>query len=302
MAGRDFRVIGWALIAASAALLASHLSVLIWFPGPKSEIADWFNMDRELNVPAFYSAGLLMVIATVLIDAGVQRRLAGAIIWRSWHFLGLCFVSLSVDEAFQFHENFNARTMHTLESLNLNFSFLYWAPWVLPYGVFAFLVALLSLRFLQSLDAITRRFVVLAGVIYLMGAVGMEVVGGWRVAALGGGFSDENLWNPTYLVVSTVEEILELSGASLMLFALVRYEQERLHGVLINVSPIAALATLLAGSLLADLVHDPLRSQIGAKPSLLLLFGCLLVLAALAIFANIKKRPIVAIADEPDDW
>lgn len=260
-------VVGGALVACAAALLAAHVAALVLSSGHASEVGEWFHLDREFNVPTLYSAALLLLVAMLLVDTGHQMRIVGAGSWRSWRFLAICFVFLSVDEVVQFHESLNNRSALLLESLNLP---VLHGPWVVPYAGLAILVCLLSLRFLQSLDTRARLCVVLAGAIYSIGAISMEMLGSWRIAALGGNW---NVLDPMYLAVSMVEEACEMGGVSLMLYALVKYRHDRFGGVLLSVSPIPALGILLAGAWAVAHLSDPLRSLIGGRASMLLLAG-----------------------------
>jgi hypothetical protein len=78
--------------------------------------------------------------------------------------------------------------------------------WVIPAGLLAMVVGLIYLRFLRHLQRETRRVFVISGILFIAGAVGMEMIGAR--------FSSHGLragaW---FAVLVTIEELLEW-GAS----------------------------------------------------------------------------------------
>src|SRR5438105_3804596 len=68
------------------------------------------------------------------------------------------------------------------------------------------------LRFLLRLPADTRRWLLISGAVYLGGAVGMELIDGKYMEAHGA--------NLTYMLMTTVEEGLEMSGLSALVITL----------------------------------------------------------------------------------
>lgn len=93
--------------------------------------------------------------------------------------------------------------------------FFYFA-WVVPAALFVFVLAGIYLRFWWRLPARTRYLLLAAGGLFLSGALGVEAVTARYVE--GNGFA-----NLTYAALSTVEEFLEMVGASLFLYTLVAY-------------------------------------------------------------------------------
>jgi hypothetical protein len=79
------------------------------------------------------------------------------------------------------------------------------------------LVGLADLPFLAALPAPTRGLFIVAGAVYVGGAVGMELVEGYVVEDYHG---TENL---AFIVASTVEEGLEMVGIVIFIRALMGY-------------------------------------------------------------------------------
>lgn len=118
---------------------------------------------------------------------------------------------LACDELFKWHE----RSVEPLrEWLKLDGFLLY--AWVLPALLVTAVVGLLYARFLFHLPPVTRWRFLLAGTLFVGGAVGMEMVGG-KVHEMAG------YGTPAYAFVSHVEEVMEMSGVIVFVHALLAY-------------------------------------------------------------------------------
>ena len=133
---------------------------------------------------------------------------------RHWTVLGIVFFYISLDEAVQLHE-------HMSEWWSYG-GVLYFS-WVLPAATFVILLGYLYLPFLNHLSPSTRRRFVTAAVLYVGGALVMELPLGWWTEQHG---SD----NLTYAMIDLVEETLGFAGVSVFLHALVRELAQRLEG------------------------------------------------------------------------
>jgi hypothetical protein len=72
------------------------------------------------------------------------------------------------------------------------------------------------LSFLARLPARTRRLLLTAGAVYVGGALGVESISGWQAAAHG----EHNLG---YHLIVTLEELCEMMGVVLFIYALLDY-------------------------------------------------------------------------------
>jgi hypothetical protein len=133
-----------------------------------------------------------------------------------WHWLFLCllFLFLCFDEGASIHELFSAPTDSLLNKNDLPGLVQY--AWVLPAAALVLVVAGLYLKFLFSLPRHTQRWLVIAGLIYLGGALGMETLG----AIYAGVHGVKNL---VYNLYVTIEEFMEMSGLILILYAFSDY-------------------------------------------------------------------------------
>jgi hypothetical protein len=137
-------------------------------------------------------------------------RSAGGRFVGHWRGLSALFVVFSIDELAQLHEHFGR-----LQSLWHTHGILFFA-WVIPGAMFVAVVGLLYLRFLGHLPERTRRRVILAAMLFVGGALGVEALGGWRAETMG-------MNNMTHSCIATIEEVLEMTGVALFMVALMRH-------------------------------------------------------------------------------
>jgi hypothetical protein len=181
-------------------------------------LIDTFNLNFENNVPTFFTTFMLVACAALL--AVIARHSAmtdgGATYWK-W--LALVFLFLAVDEDASLHELLIEPLRERLPMAGP----LYFA-WVVPYGLAVLVVGLVYLRFVQSLPVRTCRLFVAAGIIYLVGALGFELAGGWYLSQAD---ASEDL---RYSLLVAAEESLEMSGIVLFIYALLDHLRQRLGG------------------------------------------------------------------------
>jgi hypothetical protein len=172
-----------------------------------------FDLDQEGNLATWFSVALLLTNSLLLGAIAVTRRrdspeAAGP---RAWAGLALLLLLLSAEEAAAIHE----MTVLPLRQL-LNADGLLYYTWVVPGGILALLVAAAYLPFLARLPGRTRKRFVLAGMLYVGGAVGLEMIGGRHASLYGAN-------NLSYALIAHVEETLEMAGLVVLLYSLLDY-------------------------------------------------------------------------------
>jgi hypothetical protein len=201
-------VVVMGILGIAAAWVHSHPELAGTFPGDKI-LQQQFLLDGENNIPTWFSSALMAFAAGLSALVAASQRGAG---WerRGWLALGVVLLVLSVDETASLHETFSSTIQDGLGTEGLlHFGWLVAAiPMVLILGA-------LFLRFVLRLDPGVRRWVVAAGVVYLLGAVAFEMVGGviWET-------SGPDSW--AYGLGTTVEELLEMSGLVILVYSLTR--------------------------------------------------------------------------------
>ncbi len=175
------------------------------------------NLDKEVNdLPTWYQSSTLLVSSVLLLVIGLARRELKDKDAKYWGLLSLIFLFLSLDEAVSIHEQMTMplRTTFHLEG----FLFL---SWVIPAS---FLVAVLGIvlsRFLFRLPSSTRNLMILSALIYLGGALGVEMVGANYMFMMNN--PPDIGSNFTYAIITTVEEFLEMTGIVVFIYCLLTY-------------------------------------------------------------------------------
>jgi len=168
-------------------------------------------VDGEGNIPAWYSAVLLLLCTLLLATITLGQRSETDGRFAGWLLLTLIFLFLSMDEIAQLHE----LAITPLRSRFETSGFLYYA-WIIPAGIAVVVLTLGYLRFLGRLPTRTRQLFLLAGAVYIGGALGVEAISG-KQASLHG---EHNL---TYHAIITLEELLEMAGIILFIYSLLDY-------------------------------------------------------------------------------
>jgi RsiW-degrading membrane proteinase PrsW (M82 family) len=105
--------------------------------------------------------------------------------------------------------------MAPLRSILKASGFLYYT-WVIPGAIFVIICLLSFLPFIRHLPAKTRRLFLICGTLFVGGALDLEIVTGYHDYLYG----KENLVD---VVMTTVEEFLEMLGIVVFIYALLSY-------------------------------------------------------------------------------
>ncbi len=213
------------LAATIAALLVLQFAALALkysasdFPG-RDTFVHAFLLDEEANVPTWYSSSVLLMSSALLaVIAYSTRRVRGRFVGH-WAVLSVIFLALSVDEEAALHEG----AIRLRETFGLGGIFYY--AWVIPGLIFVAVVGVAFLRFLFSLPSRSRALVVASGLIFLSGALGVEMVGGVRAEIYGKNNLIQDL-------LTTGEELLEMSGSALFVYTLIDYIRRHVGPLLV---------------------------------------------------------------------
>lgn len=179
-----------------------------------------FYIDAENNIPSLYSACALLFCAILLATIAYIKKLAHHRYVRHWGSLSIIFLYLAFDEAFVLHEEL----MEPLRN-KLNVGGLLYFAWVIPGAIFVGACLLVYVKFLFDLPAKTRGMFLIAGTLYVGGAMGMELLGGYHTELYG-------LENMPYVLITTFEELLEMLGIAVFIYALLSYISSYMKGVL----------------------------------------------------------------------
>lgn len=225
------------LLAASVLLLVLHLlSYFLYFRFPQlgtaSLLVQRFGLDRDGNVPTFFSALLLLLSALLLILIShfyrQQKEIRHS---RQWLWLGIVFLFLSFDEATQIHEF----TSSVIKSINHGpMTGVFRHAWIIPYLVLTLTVVLYYFRFVLALPARTRIQFFVAGGLYVGSALGLEMLEGLEATLHG---------KSSFLILQlqTVEEMIEMVAIILFNYALMQYLGNTVVAIKLETQPQGAV-------------------------------------------------------------
>ena len=180
-----------------------------------------FDLDGEATLGAYVSALMLLAAAALLALIAAAEGRRNAPFRRYWAVLSLGFFWLALDEAVALHELLNRPIRELLGAPSFA------AAWTLAGGLIVLLVAVFLAPVLRALDPRRARLFVLAGGLYVGGAVGVEYLGGMLIE---GGLRDSWLWS----LELVVEEGAEMVGIAIFLYALL--DHLRASGLQLRIS------------------------------------------------------------------
>lgn len=210
----------------AALTLVDGLLVLVYvlsqrlFVGVHPTIAHMFDLDGEGNAATWYASSQLLLASAMSLLIGLQVE--GRSLGRFYYLLAAAFLFFSADEAAVIHE--------PLAYIVRGYSFTGFLPgpdhvtWMLPYlAVMVVLLIVMRRGFLLFLRSFTHLRAFLAGaVLWILGAMAVEVVGYYVLVRNGGSYSFQ----------VALEEACELLGVIVMIYALMRtlYSFDRRRG------------------------------------------------------------------------
>jgi hypothetical protein len=167
-----------------------------------------------------------------------------------WGVLSIIFLYLSLDEVATIHEALGAaleRLLRHTTGFEADGAISYF--WVVPGIAFVLVVALAYVRFLLHLPRTTRRLFLFAGAVFVLGALGVEMLTAEVMSASGpiadwivstsGGMVDRGTANavPTILkgLQTSGEEMFEMLGLAAFIYALLAYMRSYVEDVTVRV-------------------------------------------------------------------
>ena len=199
-------------LAVIAALLAVAGFVTQFRAPGETELGTWahvFDLDEEGTLPAWFQTVLLLASGALLWKIGSSCE-PGDRFSRHWKFLAGVFVYISADENASLHETMG---FWISEHFGLEHSLGVYV-WLIPALALVVALGIASWKFLRHLPPRIRTTMVIAAVVYVAGAAGMEIVEAifdrWA-----GSFS--------FSLLTIVEETLEMAGLVIFVHALLSY-------------------------------------------------------------------------------
>jgi hypothetical protein len=198
-----------ALVSLAVPLIRLGYGRTEWLPlleplyvGAERSVATWFSAAQ---------LGIAAIGAALLARRRIGQPLAHA---GAWWTLSTCLLLVSVDEVATIHERVGGR----LEAW-FAFDGIFRFAWVVPGVAVALLLACLFVPFLCRLPRTVACRIVIAAIVFLSGALGMEMIGGAFVAEHGDAAMHQSA---LYASIVIVEESLEMLGVLILIDTLLR--------------------------------------------------------------------------------
>jgi ABC-type uncharacterized transport system fused permease/ATPase subunit len=189
-----------------------------------------FYLDTEQNIPTFFSSCLLLFAAVLLWTISILEKAKVDADRRYIRLVSCGFLLMAIDEVVSLHERsfplikFLLGNHHLVEVFSPIKNFLkshdligfFYFAWVFPAILIIAIILFLFRKVVWRIPVKLRRNSLLAASIYLGGCLGFEILSGYCVKRYG----DRN-W--LYVLLSSIEEGLEMMGAVVFIWVLLQY-------------------------------------------------------------------------------
>jgi hypothetical protein len=166
-----------------------------------------FSLVGENNLPTLYSSAMLLVASALSAIVARAARTGDRQYFLHWCTMAAAFAFLAYDEVAQVHEQMgNYLSVYRPSGF---FRFV----WVIPYGIAAAIFGIAYVPFLLRLPRRIARLVLAAGVTFVVGAIGFEMVTAKLIDA-------RVRIKVVDVLLPSIEEGLEMAGVALFVYAL----------------------------------------------------------------------------------
>lgn len=172
---------------------------------------DRFNLDAEGNIPNYFSTIFLLFIAILLGFITTFKMREKNSFATHWLILTTIFLLMSMDEAASIHDMISSPLKNILHTTGI-----FYFAWVIPAIIFVIIFFLNYFRFWLNLPNKSLLLFAVSAFIYIGGAIGFELISGKQKSI------DTNI-NFTYVILTNIEEFLELIGIVLFIYTLLDY-------------------------------------------------------------------------------
>jgi len=171
-----------------------------------------FDLHEEGNIPTTYSTIQLFFASLLLFFISRTDFVKEKNEVRPWTILSVIFLFLTFDEAAQLHGKSGEIFEFIAGEVPWDGS-----SWLFPYFLIMLFLGIYFLRFVMTKPAYFRNLFILSGVIFVMGAMGLEIIQGLYMTFTTTGYG--------YFFMSTIvaEEVMEMLGVAILIYCLLRY-------------------------------------------------------------------------------
>ncbi len=201
-----------ALLGINTLFIAAHLlihSLELFTEKDVTTLVALLSMDLEYTLPTFFATLLLASISGAFLTIALKKQTHKL----AWFSLSAIFAYLSLDELLAIHE----RLIEPMQAMLSISSGPFFFAWIIPVSILIILFTAIYWRFFFSLPKSTRNLLFLAATLFVLGAIGVEMISGayWQANNF-----DNNI---TYRILNALEEGLENTGSIIALITLLKF-------------------------------------------------------------------------------
>src|SRR5829696_7788647 len=230
------RIIVIAVLLITLAGLAARFALYMWGEVEFLKPLRIFDVGEERSIPTWFESIQFLLCSILLAVIAVAKKQRSDRYSLHWSVLSIILLLLSLDEVASIHEAIgqqSERLLHNTTGFTPSGAISVF--WVVPGAIFVFIVLLAYLRFLADLPQSTRRLFLFAGALFVLGALGLEMLSA-QVSS-----SSEGITNffgmelglsrhsgsaiPKIMIglQTCVEEMFEMLGLTAFIYALLAY-------------------------------------------------------------------------------
>ncbi len=217
--------------------VAARFALYMWGEEGLLQPLRIFDVGEERSIPAWFESLQFLLCSILLAVVAVAKKQRGDRYSLHWSALSIILLLLSLDEVASIHEAIGQQSEHLLHSATgFTPSGAITFFWVVPGAAFTLIVVLAYLRFLAQLPQTTRRLFLFAGALFVLGALGIEMLSAqvlsssegivsWVVSS-GSMVDRESASAIPRLIVglqTSIEEMFEMLGLTVFVYALLAY-------------------------------------------------------------------------------
>jgi hypothetical protein len=201
-----------------AGLISNYLKYSLGYTSIMG-LVPMFSLSGEFTVPSLFSTLILWASAALLWFIAIGDKNAAHKNSFYWKVLSCVFLFLGLDELLTIHENFARIEPFLSRYIHVFSKFMYWT---VAYGFLTIVFAIFFSRFYLRLSFATRIRFGIAAVLYVGGAIGMELAGAWFTKMYAMPAINRGLF-------AAVEEGMEMTAIVLFIRALLLYIHQHLE-------------------------------------------------------------------------
>src|SRR5215213_2091640 len=171
------RIIIIAVMLITLAGLAARFAMYMWGVEGYLQPLRIFDVGEERSIPTWFESIQFLLCSILLAVVAVAKKQRNDRYSLHWGVLSIILMLLSLDEVASIHEAIgqqSERLLHSATGFTPGGAISFF--WVVPGAIFVFIVLLAYLRFLADLPQSTRRLFLFAGALFVLGALGIEML------------------------------------------------------------------------------------------------------------------------------